>query len=475
MTAGRERGRRSKRKAPMNRTLPPAIVAALEQLGTDLTTWAATHRDSSVAEQEQAVLTRVRAALPRLLGAVLRLSTRKLDPGLGRTRERCPRCDQPCRVHSWRLRRLTTVCGLVAWERPWYVCRACRQGWSPVDRTLGVVPRARLSAGLQDWLIRLGADTAFGEAQAWLERLTGLHVAKETIRQQAEQQGAALEHAQQQAIAHVERTRESLLPVDPPPGQFLVETDGVMVLYRETGWHEVKIGLVAGWQDGAVCAPSYVAAREGAATFGARLLAEAARRGALEILRWDGGRTGAGLAVLPEMLVLGDGARWIWTLAAEHFSARRELVDFYHASEHLWQVARVLYGEGSAAAQAWGAARCHELRHDGSALVRAALRKARAVTPEGRRVLRRERGYFRTNAARMDYAAAKDAGLPIGSGAVESLARHLVQLRLKRPGARWSLAGAQAILTLRAHLKSGRPVALQPTALSPAPASPVAA
>src|SRR5687767_4814133 len=238
----------------MNRTLPPAIVAALEQLGTELLTWAETHRDSPLAAQEQAVLTRVRATLPRLLGAVLRLSTRHLDPGHQRLSERCLRC----------------------------------------------------------------------------------------------------------------------------------------------------------------------------------------------------------------------GARWIWSVAAEHFSARRELVDFYHASEHLWQIARLLYGEGTPQAQAWGQARCHELRHAGSAPVRAALQKARATTPEGRRLLRRERGYFRTNAARMDYPAAQAAGLPIGSGAVESLARHLVQLRLKRPGARWAPAGAQAILTLRAHLQSGRPVLRLP---APTPAT----
>jgi hypothetical protein len=438
----------------------------LEQLGTELATWAQTHRDSSLAEQEQAVLTRVRAALPRLLGAVLHLSTRKLDAGLRRTAERCPQCGKPCRVQSWRQRQVTTVCGRVRWERPWYVCRGCRQGWSPVDHTLGLAPRARLSAGLGEWLARLGAEVDFAEAQEWLARLTGLQVAKETVRPQTVRQGAALEQAQQAASRAVERTRESLLPVDAAPGQLVVETDGVMVLYRQTGWHEVKIGLVAGWQEDTLRAPSYVAAREAAAAFGERLLAEAARRGALEIVRWAGGRTGAGLAVLRDVLVLGDGARWIWTLAAEHFSERRELVDFYHASQHLWTVARALYGEGTPQAQEWGSARCHELRHEGVEPVRAALRKARATTPEGRRLLRRERGYFRTNAARMDYPAAKAVDLPLGSGAVESLARHLVQLRLKRPGARWSPAGAQAILTLRAHLKSGRALLARP---APAP------
>jgi hypothetical protein len=451
--------------------LPPPIVAALDALGSDLVSWAQAHRDSTLADQEQAVLERVRAALPALLGGVLTLSTRKLDPGLRRLPERCPTCGQRCRVQSWRRRRLTTLCGRVDWERPWYVCQGCRHGWSPVDHTLGVVPRARLSAGVQQWLAQLGAATDFAEAQRWLEELGGVHVAKETVRAQAEQQGAALEAAQQTASAQVERTRESALPVDVAPGQLLVETDGVMVRYRETGWHEVKIGLVAGWEAGALAAPSYVAAREGAAAFGERLLGEAARRGALEIVGWEGGRRGAGLAVLRDVLVRADGARWIWTLAAEHFGARRELVDFYHASEHLWTVARLLESEGTAVAAVWGAARCHELRHAGVEAVRTALRDARATTADGRKLLRRERAYFRSNAARMDYPAAKAAGLPIGSGAVESLARHLVQLRLKRPGARWSRAGAQAILTLRAHLKSGRPLPLraQPPGLIQAP------
>lgn len=455
----------------MDRTLPPSIVAVLEALGTALVSWAQEHRDRPLAEQEQAVLTHVRAALPALLGAVLPVSTRQLDPGLRRLPQRCPTGEERCRVQSWRPRRVTTVCGRVEWERPWYVCRRCQHGWSPVDQTLAVAPRARLSAGLQDWLAQLGAATDFAEAQEWLERLTGLHVSQETVRQQAEQQGAALEQEQQRAQAHVAATQESFLPVERAPGQLLVETDGVMLLYRQTGWHEVKVGLVAGWHDGTLTAPSYIAARETAAEFGQRLCAEAARRGALEIVRWEGGRTGAGLAILRPVLVLGDGARWIWTLAAEHFGDRRELVDFYHASEHLWKVARLLHGEGTPAAAAWAHARCHDLRHEGLAPVLTALKAARVPTAEGRAVLRRERRYFRTNAARMAYPPAKAEGLPIGSGAVESLARHLVQRRLKRPGARWSRPGAQAILTLRAHLKSRRPLPRAVARPTPTPAA----
>ena len=93
--------------------------------------------------------------------------------------------------------------------------------------------------------------------------------------------------------------------------------------------------------------------------------------------------------MLRRVVVLGDGAVWIWHLAADHFGDRIEIVDFYHASEHLWKVARLLHGEGTPAAAAWAQARCHELRHEGLAPVLTALKAARATTDEGRVVLRR--------------------------------------------------------------------------------------
>src|SRR5262249_44215661 len=199
-------------------TLPPPIVAALETLGSELVSWAQAHRDSTLVDQEQAVLERVRAALPHLLGAVLTLSTRKLEPGLRRLPATCPTCGRRCRRPSWRRRWVTTICGRVTWERPWYHCRGCRHGWSPVDQTLGVAPRARLSGGLQQWLAELGAATDFAEAQAWLEQLGGVHVAKETVRTQAERQGGAPAAAPQGPPAPGGGAPGSGPPGGPPPG-----------------------------------------------------------------------------------------------------------------------------------------------------------------------------------------------------------------------------------------------------------------
>ena len=123
-----------------------------------------------------------------------------------------------------------------------------------------------------------------------------------------------------------------------------------MIRYQD-GWHEVKIGLAAGWVDDRLQRPSYIAARASAEAFGSRLLAEAARRGGLDVVRWEGDVTGRGLAIWREALILGDGAAWIWKLADNHWTQRLEVVDFYHASEHLATVAHALFTDADA--HAW--------------------------------------------------------------------------------------------------------------------------
>jgi hypothetical protein len=443
----------------MGHTIPESIVAAARELAEALGSWCTEGQDRPLEAHEEAVLERVRAALPRLLEAVVVAATGGLHPRLGRARQRCGGCGEAVEPRAGaRPRQVLTRCGPVDLPRPHFYCAPCRRGWSAVETTLGVAARARTSAGLDGWLARLGAATDFREAADLLAELTGLELGAETVRRHAAARGAALRAAEDAAVVHAERAREAAEPVDAAPGALLVETDGAMVRYAD-GWHEVKLALVAGWADGAVAAPSYVAAREPAAAFGRRLAAEAARRGALEIVRWEGGLVGRGLAVLREVTVLGDGARWIWDRAAEHFGARVEIVDSFHAAQHLHAAGRALFGEGEAAT-GWARARSAELLARGPTPVLAALRAAAAPTAEARKALQTERGYFRTNAERMAYPEFRLEGLPIGSGAIESAADHLVQRRLKRAGMRWSEAGADAILMLRARLRSGRPISL---------------
>jgi len=439
-------------------SLPVAMLAQLEALGTALLTVAKEHRDAPLATLERGVLEAVQSFLPRLLEEVLKCSTSDLQPVSAHWQQPCPNCGQRTEAQSWRQRTVRTICGTITFERPWFVCDHCKHNFSTVDRTLQLEPRGRLSEGLQEWIVGLGATTSFAEAAYWLQKMTGLEVSDETIRQHTECRGQEIEVAQQRASEQVKKTQEPAGPVDPAPGTVVIETDAVKVRYVD-GWHDVKIGLVAGHQDGEMVAPSYIAARKSAEEFGPRLLAEAARRGALEVVAWEGPLTQRGLAVLRQVVVIGDGAVWIWNLAAEHFGERIEIIDYYHASEHIWTVAKALYGEGTPETSTWAGEQTKALLEKGADPVLKALAEAKAQTHEAAEVLRVERGYFRTNATRMDYPTFRALGLPIGSGAVESSAKHLVQQRMKRPGARWSEPGAQAVLNVRSRLLSGLPLA----------------
>ena len=291
----------------MFENLPVAVVTQLERLGQALVELSAAQRDGTLAALEQGTLSAVRAALPCLFAAVLHESTTSLQPGGARTRA-CPRCAARRPVQSWRPRQVTTICGVLTVERPWYHCAACRHGWSPADAVWELGTRTRISASLADWLVDLGATTSFLDAQRELGQLTGLKLAAETIRQYTDKRGMALEEQHAQARAQVARTGEAAAPLDPAPGTLVVETDGVMVRYRQTGWHEVKLGVIGGQITSRLTAHSCVAAREGPTAFGARLLTEAARRGALDIVSWDGPVGDPGLAQLRSVVILGDGA-----------------------------------------------------------------------------------------------------------------------------------------------------------------------
>jgi hypothetical protein len=145
----------------MDETLPAAMIAQLEELRRALVAISSERRDASLATLEAAVLDAVRAVLPGLLTTVVQASARALQAPHCYWRQPC-RCQQWARVQSWRPRTVLTICGAIQWERPWYVCDPCGQGFSPADTTLEVEPRARLSAGLCAWLEDLGASHSFG-------------------------------------------------------------------------------------------------------------------------------------------------------------------------------------------------------------------------------------------------------------------------------------------------------------------------
>ena len=441
----------------MTRAIPEQIVAAVTTLAESLAAWCEEGRDGRLEQHEAAVLERVRQVLPQVLEAVVEVATSGLAPRVRSGRSPCPQCGRTVRPHQARTRQILTQCGMVVIERPWYTCGRCHHGWSVVETTLGVARRQRASVGVRAWLVRVGATTDYREAADLLDELTGLAVGAETIRRECIRVGTAIRAAEAAAIEQTQRTREAAEPLDPAPGLLVLEADGTNILYID-GWHEVKIGLVAGWDDDRLVAPSYVAARETATAFGPRLATEAARRGALEVDRWEGSVTRRSLAILRPALILADGAVWIWNLADEYIDQRIEVSDFYHAAEHLAAVATACCPDPTVAT-AWLDARKGELLTLGPLPILAAFDRLAPPTPKAAEVRRLERAYFASRVERMDYPALRLDGLPIGSGAIESAADHVVQRRMKRSGMRWSQAGGDAMLALRVRLRSRRPLA----------------
>jgi len=158
------------------------------------------------------------------------------------------------------------------------------------------------------------------------------------------------------------------------------------------------------------------------------------------------------------VVVLGDGADWIWVRAA-HFVGGLgvtvvEILDIFHAYEHLWEAGRAVFDAPDALA-AWAEPLADALYKRGASAVLAALDALAPSGPTAAEVLRRERAYFADNAARMDYPRFVAAQLPIGSGAIESLCKTLIEARAKGAGMRWTRAGVQAVATLRAVRASG--------------------
>jgi hypothetical protein len=265
------------------------------------------------------------------------------------------------------------------------------------------------------------------------------------------------------------------------PSALVVEVDGVQVPIGAS-WNEMKVGVVAPLGPATEVDPdsgrerlrlgrqSACAGFETAATFWYRVYVEACRRG-------------LGQPSLTLVVLLGDGADWIWRYGRQFLALKGvelvEIVDQYHAIEHLWTVAHAVFGAGSAQAVAWVAPLKRGLSTDGVGPVLAALEPLAALAmPEtAAEEVRKAQGYFTTNAPRMDYPRFLAQRLPVGSGAVECACKTLVQAREKQAGMRWSRGGAQAVASLRALHRSDRwerfwqtqPQRRRPTVVIPRP------
>jgi len=261
--------------------------------------------------------------------------------------------------------------------------------------------------------------------------------------------------ATQRAVSLVAPTREELNHTEALVSQDLgAAMDGGLVHIRDEGWKELKVGCVFAIRlqptrdkhtgetiDLAhAVANTSVAHLGGPPVFGEALWAEARQR------HWMPAR---------ETVVLGDGAPWIWNLAADKFFTSRQMVDWYHAKLHLTQAATALPGEGTAAARRWWRNQETPLLQGHAERLARTLLKLALKHPNRAEGLRREAGYFHENYRRMQYLEMREEGFPIGSGMVESACKQF-RARLAGSGMRWSRLGLERLLPIRAAIMSHR-------------------
>ena len=368
----------------------------------------------------------------------------------------CGVCGQKVRlVASARERHLTGILGESVYVRPYLHCDRCGQGYAPADQLLAVGPGAWLPSLLQA-AARLGVEVSFARAASAVADAVHLPVPEHDVRRTTEGIGAVAEAEQQAAVAKAERGEER--PGPAVADTLAVAVDGCMV-HVGGAWHEAKV---------AVCAPCGPEVETDPDT-GRRRLALGPQHFAVGLEDADrfwyrtyalAVAQGLGGPRVRRVVVLGDGAEWIWR-RAEAFLALPgvevvEIVDLWHARQHVWKVANAVHGQGTPAAAAWAEPLCDALLEQGAAPVCQALGQLAPATAAAAEEVRLAHEYFEQNAARMRYPAFAAAALPVGSGMVEGACKQVVQARQKLAGMRWRSKGAQSVATLRAVQRSGQ-------------------
>jgi Uncharacterised protein family (UPF0236) len=327
------------------------------------------------------------------------------------------------------------------------------RGFFPLDRRLQLSQHVWSPQTIQQAL-RLAVEIPSHRraAEAFCD-LTSVSLSKSTLQRLCGEAGLALaaqEAVEAAAMVAVPKREEEVVfreRVAPASDVMSVSADGVMVHLIDEGWKEVKVASISAVTptagadaDGVqLTQHSYRAGLWEARSFGNHLWAEACRRG---------------LEQAQTVVCVSDGAAWIWALMFICFARRIEVLDWWHAVERLWALARGCLSAEAAAA--WVTTQKAQLAQD---QVRQVLRAVRALYPRGTPLsddVRQAVGYLFSNRARMRYGSFRQAGYPIGSGTVESACKVVVQQRMKQAGMRWSRPGAQAMLALRCALLSDR-------------------
>jgi hypothetical protein len=355
---------------------------------------------------------------------------------------------------GYRAKVIDTVLGPVTLRRAWYHCARCEHGLAPRDAELGVAG-ASMSPGLRAMSDKAAAAVPFAPAAGLLADLAGVRLTVKRVERSAEASGAAQAAASRSRAGLIAGHKLVPMPPDPLPDKLYIVIDGtgVPVTSKETAGREgkgedgrartreVKMGVfftqdeldADGYPVRDRASSSYIATFEPAAAFQRLVRAEGIRRGAGHVR---------------QLTVLGDGAAWIWNLAAATFPEATHIVDLYHAREHLHSLTRSLEFMLLDHKDEWLAARLEDLDYGDIDGIEAAVREY-PLDGTKKDEAEKELGYFLNNAPRMRYHWFRSRGLFVGSGVVEAGCKSVIGQRLKQSGIHWTVNGADPIITLR--------------------------
>lgn len=352
-------------------------------------------------------------------------------------------CGKPMKNMGRRRVSIMSLSGELCLERTRYRCRECGQWQTPADAVI-CCGRHRITRHLAKQICQLATVEHFTRLEQLMADQHGVHLGHDDMLQLVHDVGGHVDAIRQSEAVH---QNSADIAAEFHPSRIYVSCDGIMYCTNETEpdlqhpgrnrliWKQMRVGCVY-WQDAREHWHKRVIwGQEDLATFSASLYRLACRCGYREAA---------------EKIYAADGGEWCWSIHEQYFGDAVGILDWYHASEHIWDCAKIVWSDADR--KSWVDSALATLRtHGGEGLVKWLDSELKGLRNRKREGMVSLRNYFRSRIGITDYPSYRASDYQIGTGMIESTARQLVGLRLKGPGMHWSPPGASAVTALRAH------------------------